>query len=38
LDVLLVLFDVIPDEEFDMLGEDELALMTGNSRGCSRTG
>jgi hypothetical protein len=28
----------MPDEEFDVLGEDELALLTGGSRGCTRTG
>jgi hypothetical protein len=28
----------MPDEEFDVLGEDKLALLTGGSRGCMRTG
>jgi hypothetical protein len=28
----------VPDEEFDVLGEDKLALLTRRSRGCMRTG
>jgi hypothetical protein len=28
----------MPDEEFDVLGEDELALLTRRLRGCTRTG
>jgi hypothetical protein len=28
----------MPDEEFDVLGEDELTLLTRRSRGCTRTG
>jgi hypothetical protein len=28
----------MPDEEFNVLGEDELALLTRRSRGCTRTG
>jgi hypothetical protein len=27
----------LSDEEFDVLGEDELALLTRGSRGCTRT-
>jgi hypothetical protein len=28
----------LPDEEFDVLTEDELALLTGGSRVCTRIG
>jgi hypothetical protein len=27
----------MPDEEFDVLGEDELALLTSRFEGCIRT-